>query len=87
MKKGRSWVAALLAVTMLAVLLTGCGPKIDVTKYSQPGAQVQSPAVGQKRRGQRAGHGQRRPRRTVLCQRHGIAHGDRLQLRENGLEL
>ena len=47
MKKGRSWAAALLAVTMLAVLLTGCGPKIDVTKYSQPGAQVQSPAVGQ----------------------------------------
>ena len=46
MKKGRRAGAVLLALAMLTVLLTGCGPKIDVTKYSQPGAQAQ-PVAGE----------------------------------------
>ncbi len=45
MKRCGNWVAVLLAVITLAVSLTGCGPKIDVTKYSQPG--VQSPGAEQ----------------------------------------
>ena len=46
MKKGRRAGAVLLALAMLTVLLTGCGPKIDVTKYSQPGVQAQ-PVAGE----------------------------------------
>ncbi|MBQ9648452.1 MAG: hypothetical protein IJV43_08855 [Oscillospiraceae bacterium] len=36
MKKSKSLIALLLAVSMLAVLLTGCGNKIDVDSYEQP---------------------------------------------------
>ncbi len=42
MNRGRRAWAVLLALAMLTVLLTGCGPKIDVTKYSQPVAGEQS---------------------------------------------
>ena len=42
MKRGKRAFAALLTLSMLAVLLAGCGPRIDVTKYSQPGAEAGS---------------------------------------------
>lgn len=42
MKKSRSILALLLTVSMLAVLLAGCGPKIDIDSYSQPAAQTET---------------------------------------------
>ena len=36
MKKSKSIIALLLSISMIAVLLTGCGGKIDVDSYEQP---------------------------------------------------
>ncbi len=45
MKKSKSIIALLLSVSMIAVLLTGCGGgKIDVDSYEQPTTQTETPA-------------------------------------------
>lgn len=45
MKKSKSLIALLLCVSMVAVLLAGCGKKIDVDQYEQPKpSQTETPA-------------------------------------------
>ena len=45
MKKSKSIIALLLSVSMIAVLLTGCGGgKIDVDSYEQPTTQTETPS-------------------------------------------
>ena len=45
MKKSKSLIALLLVVSMVAVLLAGCGNKIDVNQYQQPQQAQQTPAA------------------------------------------
>ena len=45
MKKSKSIIALLLSISMIAVLLTGCGGgKIDVDSYEQPTTQTETPS-------------------------------------------
>ena len=45
MKKSKSLIALLLVASMVAVLLAGCGNKIDVNQYQQPQQAQQTPAA------------------------------------------